>query len=239
MTLASVVVCCLSFACSTLGIGSQPASLHLPAATMAASNTMALSQESTPPSQQTPAAQSPDSPAPQAAPASQPQNPQAKPPAAKPHRSSKKTGTPDCSTAPSALNPTVINSADSTSAASSNAGSSSTVSSNTGSPAQKPCPPPKVVVKNGGSNEPAVELKGGCAAEASYQRATTEQLVKETKENLDKIKELQLTPSQQETVTQINHFTEQSKAAVAAGDVERGRNLAMKARLLSDELLKP
>lgn len=84
-----------------------------------------------------------------------------------------------------------------------------------------------------------MELKGGSAAETSYERATTEQLVKETNENLGKIKELQLTPSQRETVTQINHFLEQSKAAVAEGNVERGRNLAMKARLLSDELLKP
>jgi hypothetical protein len=32
---------------------------------------------------------------------------------------------------------------------------------------------------------------------------------------------------------------EQSKAAVAAGDADRGHNLALKARLLSDELGKP
>jgi hypothetical protein len=32
---------------------------------------------------------------------------------------------------------------------------------------------------------------------------------------------------------------EQSKAAIAEGDVERGHDLAMKARLLSDELIKP
>jgi len=32
---------------------------------------------------------------------------------------------------------------------------------------------------------------------------------------------------------------EQSKKAIAAGDVQRGRNLAVKAQLLSDELVKP
>jgi hypothetical protein len=32
---------------------------------------------------------------------------------------------------------------------------------------------------------------------------------------------------------------EQSKAAVAAGDLERGHKLALKAQLLSDELVKP
>ncbi|MFZ0816080.1 MAG: hypothetical protein WAM78_11205 [Candidatus Sulfotelmatobacter sp.] len=238
MILALVIVYCLSFGCSTLGLAARPVAPGLPAARTAASNIVALSQESTPSSQQTPAQQNPDS-APQAAPPSQPQNPQAKPPAAKPHRRRKKAGTPDCSTAPTALNVAAGNSAGSTNAASSNAGSSSAVSSNTDSAAQKPCPPPKIVVKNGGSDEPNVELKGGSAAEASYERTTTEQLVKETGENLDKIKELQLTPSQRETVNQINHFLEQSKAAVASGDAERGRNLAMKARLLSDELLKP
>jgi hypothetical protein len=239
MTLASVLVFCLSLGCSMLGIAAQPAASRLPAVTARASNTMALSQESTPPSQQTPAPQSSDSATPQTPASSQTQNPPAKPPAAKPRQRRKKTSTPDCSTAPTGLNTRTGNPASSTDTALSNAGSSGTVSSNPGSPAQKPCPPPKVVVKNGGSDEPTVELKGGSAAETSYERATTKQLVKETSENLNKIKELQLTPSQKETVTQINHFVEQSKAAVAAGNVERGRNLAMKARLLSDELLKP
>jgi hypothetical protein len=32
---------------------------------------------------------------------------------------------------------------------------------------------------------------------------------------------------------------DQSKAAVADGDLDRGHNLAMKARLLSDELVNP
>jgi hypothetical protein len=245
MTLASVVVFCLSLGCSTLGIAAQPVVLRLPAATTVASYVMALSQEGTPPSQQTSPQQSPDSAVPQAAPSSPPQNSPAKPPAAKPQRRHKKIGTSDCSTAPTALNAAAGNPSDSANTASSNAGSSGAGLSNGGSSnaggsaAQKPCPPPKVVVKNGGSDEPNVELKGGSAAETSYQRATTEQLVKETSENLDKIKELQLTPSQQETVTQINHFLEQSKTAVTAGDAERGRNLAKKARLLSDELLKP
>lgn len=40
-------------------------------------------------------------------------------------------------------------------------------------------------------------------------------------------------------VNQIRQFVEQAKAAVTAGDVERGHNLAVKARLLSDELAKP
>jgi hypothetical protein len=40
-------------------------------------------------------------------------------------------------------------------------------------------------------------------------------------------------------LTQIQQFMEQSKAALAAKDMERGHNLALKAHLLSEELAKP
>ncbi len=85
-----------------------------------------------------------------------------------------------------------------------------------------------------------MELKGDTTAEkASQQRYTTEQLTSATEENLKKIAGRQLSPSQQQMVDQIKDFMEQSKQAIAAGDLERGNNLAMKARLLSDELVKP
>ena len=96
------------------------------------------------------------------------------------------------------------------------------------------------MVKNGGSEEPTVQLKGDTTAEqASSRRSTTEQLTQGTEENLKKIAGRQLSPSQQETVDQIKQFMDQSKTALAAGDLERGHNLARKARLLSDELVKP
>jgi hypothetical protein len=111
---------------------------------------------------------------------------------------------------------------------------------NAGAAAAKPCPPPKVVVKNGGSDEPTVQLKENTTAEqASQERSTTEQLTAATEGNLKRIAGRQLTPSQQEMVNQVKEFMEQSKKAIAAGDLERGHNLAMKARLLSDELVKP
>ncbi|MGA8620272.1 MAG: hypothetical protein WB660_17335 [Candidatus Sulfotelmatobacter sp.] len=136
-------------------------------------------------------------------------------PAPKPHHR-KKTSTSSCSTAAPAPN-SAENSASS-----------------------KPCPPPKKVVRNGGSDEPAVKLTpGATAAQASYERFTAEQLREATEENLKKIDGRQLNPSQQEMVSQIKQFMEQSKKAVAAGDVDRAHNLALKARLLSDELLKP
>jgi len=60
-----------------------------------------------------------------------------------------------------------------------------------------------------------------------------------TEENLKKIAGRQLSSGQQQTVSQIRQFVEQAKQAVAAGDAERGHNLAVKARLLSEELTKP
>jgi hypothetical protein len=119
-------------------------------------------------------------------------------------------------------------------------GDSTRGSTNTGSAALKPCPPPKKVVRNGGSDQPAVQLTGDTTAEqASHKRASTEQITAATEENLKKAAGLQLNASQQEMVSQIKQFMAQSKAAVAAGDLERGHNLAMKAHLLSDELVKP
>lgn len=85
-----------------------------------------------------------------------------------------------------------------------------------------------------------MQLKGNTTAEqASQERSTTEQLTAATEGNLMRIAGRQLTPSQQEMVNQVKEFMEQSKKAIAAGDLERGHNLAMKARLLSDELVKP
>lgn len=165
-----------------------------------------------------------------ASPSGQTQNsttPAQQPP--KPRKHPKKT-VPDCANSSSAVKPADVG------LPNSGSGNSATTSSAT----QKPCPPPKKVIRNGGTDEPTVKLTGETtAAQASQQRATTDQLNGSTEENLKKIADRQLAPSQQEIVTQIQQFVDQSKKAVAAGDLERAHNLALKARLLSDELLKP
>jgi hypothetical protein len=102
-----------------------------------------------------------------------------------------------------------------------------------------PCPPPKKVVRHGGSNEPAVKVTGGTTAEQASNQRSTEQLKLATEENLKKIEGHQLTPSQQEMVSQIKQFMEQSKTAAAAGDLDRAHSLATKAHLLSEELVQP
>jgi hypothetical protein len=169
-------------------------------------------------------AQSQTPPATAPAPTSPASKPQDSTPKPKPtqHRSRKKTNPPDCSPATTT------------------AGTDKTASPSNSASGAKPCPPPKVVVRNGGSDEPTVELKGDTSADkASYERSTTEQLSAGTEENLKKIAGQDLTSSQQEIVNQVKQFMEQSKAAIAEGDLERGRNLAVKAHVLSEELVKP
>jgi hypothetical protein len=102
------------------------------------------------------------------------------------------------------------------------------------------CSPAKTVVRDGGTSEPTVQLKGsGSSGRGSHQGDTAEQLLASTEDKLKKTEGQQLSSNQQEMVTQIRQFMDQSKAAAAAGDLNRARNLALKANLLSDELAKP
>jgi hypothetical protein len=109
-----------------------------------------------------------------------------------------------------------------------------------GTPGTANCPPEKKIVHNGGTTEPPIQLLGGPGgAQASHQRDTTDQLLGSVENNLKQVSGRQLSTAQQEMVNQIQQFIQQSKTAVAAGDMERGHNLAMKAHLLSEELVKP
>ncbi|MGA9391294.1 MAG: hypothetical protein WBV69_12680 [Candidatus Sulfotelmatobacter sp.] len=197
---------------------------------------------------QTPADQGAN-PAP-ASPSGHPQNSGPSKPAAKSRRHRKKTSVPDCSTSTAPLDPTASGNATSgNDTASKNTGSAdehssqrasnqSATKSDTGTP--KPCPPPKVVIKDGGSAEPTVQLKENTTAEqASQQLYTTEQLTAAAQENLKKVAGRQLSASQKEMMSQVKEFMEQSSKALAEGDLQRGHNLAMKAQLLSEELVKP
>ena len=99
--------------------------------------------------------------------------------------------------------------------------------------------PPKKVVRNGGTADPAVQLAPGMSAEqASSQRQNTTQLLAATDANLKQISSRTMNSSQQASVDQIRKYVEQAKAAEQAGDVQRAENLASKALLLSDDLAK-
>lgn len=102
------------------------------------------------------------------------------------------------------------------------------------------CPPSKVVVRQGGTTDPPIQLAGGQqGGQASQVKATANQMLESTDGNLKKLEGRQLSSTEQDMVTQIKQYMEQSKVAVTAGDSDRARNLAWKAQTLSEELIKP
>ena len=102
------------------------------------------------------------------------------------------------------------------------------------------CPPPKIVVVQGGTSEPSVELAGGQGSgQSNQERATANQMLETTESNLKKLGERNLSATEQETVAQVRQFLSESKTAAAGGDMERARTLAWKAQVLSEDLVKP
>jgi len=107
-------------------------------------------------------------------------------------------------------------------------------------PARKPGAPVKVVVRNGSTHEPTVQISPTVSQQqAVQQRQNTSQLLGVTEANLKKISEQSLTAERKNIVEQIRGYIEGAKAAEKAGDMQRAQNLASKARLLSDDLVKP
>ncbi len=99
--------------------------------------------------------------------------------------------------------------------------------------------PTKVVIRNGSTSDPRVDLSPGLSqGQAANQRATTNQLLAATESNLKQISERDLNATQQETVKQIRTYMDQARKALDSADLERGHNLAFKAHLLSDDLVK-
>ena len=101
-----------------------------------------------------------------------------------------------------------------------------------------PSDAPKVVIKEGSTPEPTVQLSQGMPENQIPPQKKTTDLLSDTDVNLKKISAHQLNASQQDVVTQIHTYIDQAKAAVSAGDEQRGHLLANKAYLLSEELLK-
>jgi hypothetical protein len=81
-----------------------------------------------------------------------------------------------------------------------------------------------------------VQLVGGGGGD---QTRSTNQLLESAQENLKKVDGHELSSTQQDSVTQIQQYVQQSKTAAAAGDSDRAHTLAWKAQLLSQELIKP
>jgi len=95
-------------------------------------------------------------------------------------------------------------------------------------------------VRQGGAAESSIQLAGGPSGGGrSQQQDATTQLLGVTEDNLKKLNGQQLSTHQQDSVTQIREYVEQSKTALASGDSERAHTLAWKAKVLSEDLVKP
>jgi hypothetical protein len=99
--------------------------------------------------------------------------------------------------------------------------------------------PRKIVVREGGAEEPTAQIVTGMTAEeADRQRREAELLLSTTAETLKEIGPRPLDNQQQETVSQIHNYMEGSRTAMKEGDIPRAHILALKAELLADDLAK-
>jgi hypothetical protein len=106
-------------------------------------------------------------------------------------------------------------------------------------PSQAPAEPHKVVVHKGSIGEPKAQLAPGMTEEqANHNRQNAKQLLASTENNLQTLSGRTLNASQQDTVGQIRNYMGLARTALGKNDPQRARNLAFKAHLLSDDLVK-
>jgi hypothetical protein len=99
---------------------------------------------------------------------------------------------------------------------------------------------PVVVIKNGGTVDSQGEISSTASdQQAPEKRKNTNSLLNTTKTNLQNISGKQLSPDQQDMVRQIRNYMHLSATADHEGDIQGAYNLAVKAHLLSEELIKP
>ena len=97
--------------------------------------------------------------------------------------------------------------------------------------------PPKITIETNAPEVGGAISATGPHSDDIHDKLSTEQLLQTTDDNLKSIKR-PLTVEEQAQVVQIRNFMAQSRAASTDSDLVRARNLALKAHLLSDELMR-
>jgi hypothetical protein len=109
-------------------------------------------------------------------------------------------------------------------------------------PAPKPveqasaAPPPKIVIQEGGAGQNTISTAMP-HDEVTDSKRTTQQLLEATDTNLRGLTR-PLNADEKAMLEQIRAYQQQARTANQDGDVTRAHNLALKAHLLSDELVK-
>jgi hypothetical protein len=99
--------------------------------------------------------------------------------------------------------------------------------------------PNKVVVPEGGAKEPPTQIAPGLAPdEAARERREADQWLGSTDAQVKVLSERRLSVQQQDTLRQVRNYLVGSRAALQENDMRRAHTLALKAHLLSDDLIK-
>jgi len=99
--------------------------------------------------------------------------------------------------------------------------------------------PKKIVVREGGADEPTTQIVTGMTPEeAERERGEAELLLSTTSETLEEIAPRPLDAGQQEVVSQIHNYIKDSRTALKEGDIPRAHTLAIKAGLLAGDLAR-
>jgi hypothetical protein len=97
----------------------------------------------------------------------------------------------------------------------------------------------KIVVHKGGTSEPIAQILPGITEEeANRKRESAEQLLAAAESSLKGLAARTLNPNQQELVVQIRQYMDGARSALKESDIQRAHTLALKAHLLSDDLVK-
>ena len=99
-------------------------------------------------------------------------------------------------------------------------------------------PPTRIVIQEGGVDTGTPQAPTTTHTTTTDPQRTTQQLLDATDNNLRGLTRA-LSPDEKAMVEQIRAYMQQSRDASKDGDVVRAHNLALKAHLLSDELVKP
>lgn len=97
--------------------------------------------------------------------------------------------------------------------------------------------PPRIVIQEGGTTAANSQVSATAPQPAATEQRSTQQLLDATDNNLRNLTRA-LSPDEKAMVEQIRAYMQQSRDATKDGDVTRAHNLALKAHLLSDELIK-
>jgi hypothetical protein len=99
--------------------------------------------------------------------------------------------------------------------------------------------PRKIVIHQGGTSEPVAEMVPGISQEeANRQRESAEQLLEASESSVKQLATRSLNQNQQGTLVQIRQYMDGARSALKDSDPQRARRLALKAYLLSDDLVK-